>query len=302
MQFVRTRVGAVVTVLALSLAMALGAVAFEVHLRTRPPRVVAAPVDFESMMLQVEEVEFPATDDVLLSGWLIRGNPALAPIVLCHDFGSDRHAVLNTALSLSHAGFTVLAFDFRGHGASGGDRSTLGLREKRDVLGAVDYLLATGPNDERRIGVFGAGMGAYAAVLAAADRPSIKVLVLDGLYPDVGFPLSRAIFHDWNFAVDHLGFLPRGWFLLLHGAAVGEERAADVIPALVGRDMLLLAPAGDTRLADAMMGMYESVPEQADADGNLVVVPVAHGDGLYADQLARYHDRVTGFFLSRLDG
>jgi hypothetical protein len=102
--------------------------------------------------------------------------------------------------------------------------------------------------------------------------------------------------------MNHLDFLPRVWFLMMSGTTTGDERAADVIPTLLGRDMLLLAPAADTRLADQIMEMYQTVPDQADADGNLVVVPVGHGEGLYGDQMARYHDRVSSFFLSRLDG
>jgi pimeloyl-ACP methyl ester carboxylesterase len=210
--------------------------------------------------------------------------------------------MVNIALALSRAGFTVLAFDFRGHGDSGGDRSTLGVLEKRDVIGAVDYLLGDGSTGSRRVGVFGTGMGAHAAVLAAADRPSMKVLVLDGLYPDVAYSLARTVYRDWPFAVDHLGFIPRGWFVVLSGTSTADQRAADVIATLLGRDLLLLAPAADTRLADAMMQMYRTVPDQADADGNLVVVPVGYGEGLYAGQMARYHQRVASFFSSRLDG
>ena len=90
--------------------------------------------------------------------------------------------MLTLGIALQKGGFTVLAFDFRGHGASGGTGSTLGLDEKRDVIGALDYLAASGV-EARRIGVYGVGMGAHAAVLAAADRPSASVLVLSGLYP-----------------------------------------------------------------------------------------------------------------------
>jgi hypothetical protein len=49
-----------------------------------------------------------------------------------------------------------------------------------------------------------------------------------------------------------------------------------------------------------MMRMYETVPEQVDADGNLVVLPATLGDGLFAEQLENYHLRVTEFFESRM--
>src|SRR5579885_2855438 len=41
---------------------------------------------------------------------------------------------------LHQAGYTVLAFDFRAHGESSGDRITFGYRESRDVAAALVYL------------------------------------------------------------------------------------------------------------------------------------------------------------------
>ena len=49
----------------------------------------------------------------------------MPPIVLCHDLGANKAAVLNVAIALSRAGGSVLLFDFRGHGESDGGRSTL---------------------------------------------------------------------------------------------------------------------------------------------------------------------------------
>jgi len=300
MRFWRSPFGALALLLLLTAGTGLTATAFRVFRQTSPPRTDESPIDFESMMVRTEEVEFAAADGVELRGWLIRGEPQRPPILLCHDLGASKSSLINVALALSRSGFTVLLFDFRAHGASAGERSTLGLREKRDVLGAVDYLAGLDALDTRRIGVLGVGMGAHAAVLAAADRPAIRALVLDGLYPDATYALVHRVYGNWSFAVDHLAFMPRGVFLALNGVSGDGERAADVIGHLPGRDMLLLAPASDTRLADEMMRMYETVPDQADADGNFVVLPATHSDGLYATHLARYHDRVTTFFADRL--
>jgi len=300
MRFWRSPIGAVLMILFLGVSVALGATAVRVHLHLSPPRAEETLVDFEAMMMRVEEVRFGSSDGVTLAGWFMRGLPEFPAVILCHDLGASRSSLINLAIALRRAGFSVLAFDFRGHGTSDGGRSTLGLREKRDVLGAVDYLSTLADIDTRRVGVYGVGMGAHAAVLAAADRPSVKVLVLDGLYPNVGYPLVRGVYRDWGFGVDHLGFLPRGVFLAFNGTTAGNEQASEVISELLGRDMLLVASEGDDRLADEMMRMYETVPDQVDADGNLVVLPAAHGDGLFAEQLDSYQTRVSEFFESRL--
>ena len=300
MRFWRSPLGALAVVLLIAAGGGIGATAYQVLRETAPPRSVEAPIDFESMMVRAEDVRFPSTDGIELAGWLIRGAPERAPIVLCHDLGSSKASLVNVALALSRDGFTVLMFDFRAHGDSAGERSSLGVLEKRDVLGAVDFLGSLEGLPTKRVGVFGVGMGAHAAVLAAADRPALRVLVLDGLYPDASYELARRVYLDWTFAVDHLSFVSGGMLAALGGSTGPEARAADVIGHLPGRDLLLLAPASDTRLADEMMRMYQTVPDQADADGNLVVLPATHADGLYASDLTRYHERVAEFFSTRL--
>lgn len=300
MRFWRSPLGAIMVILLLGVGVALGAAAVRVHRQLTPPRVDEAPIDFEAMMMRVEEVHFDASDGVSLAGWFIPGLPDRPVLILCHDLGSSRSSLVNLAIALRRAGFSVLAFDFRGHGESDGGRSTLGLYEKRDVFGALEYLKTRTEIDTRRVGVYGVGMGAHAAVLAAADRPALKVMVLDGLYPDAGYPLVQGVYRDWAFGVDHLGFVPRGVFVAFNGTAAGNESASEVIGDLLGRDMLLVASESDERLAAEMMRMYETVPDQIDVDGNLVVLPATLGDGLYAEQLDSYQVRVTEFFESRM--
>jgi pimeloyl-ACP methyl ester carboxylesterase len=247
-------------------------------------------------------VTFKSTDGIGLKGWLFQGAPKMPPIVVCHDLGESRNSLMNLAIALHKAGFTVLAFDFRGHGASSGEGSTLGVREGRDVLGAIDFVagLPKDSVDAKRIGVFGAGMGAHAAVLAAAERPELRVLVLDGLWPDAGFALVRHGFADWRWGEKHLGFVPVALFPMIAGASVDDGRARDVLPALAGRDLLLVAPAGDRRLDEAMRAMYATLPEQRDSERNLVTLPATRASGLGAEDLSRYHERVVEFFRSRL--
>jgi pimeloyl-ACP methyl ester carboxylesterase len=219
--------------------------------------------------------------------------------VLCHDFGASRASMLHLGLLLQNEGFPVLLFDFRGHGESSRARSTLGLHEKRDVLAAVDQLRRLGPETDR-VGLYGIGMGAHAAVLAARERPRLRVLVLDGLYPDVSFRLVRRVYAGWDVGIRRLGFLPESVFELISGTSAVAERAEVVLGQLVGRDVLLLASETDPALHAAIRHMYDSIPPQPDVDGNLLVLPATQSDGLYGDDLALHHDRVVSFFRERL--
>jgi len=293
----RTRWGTFVLVGVVALVALTGWTVFCVHRITFPERQVEDLPDFESMQISVTEVEFPSADGMALRGWWMPGDEGMPPILLCHDWRSSKRSMINLAIALREKGFAVLMFDFRGHGESAGKGSSLGMLEKRDVTGALDWLAETNP---RRVGVFGAGMGAHAAVLAAVERPELRVLVLDGLYPDAAYPLARELYPTMRWARKGLGFLANGAFFVLHGSSPLSRRAADSIGELSGRDLLMLAPASDSALMAEMRDMVVKIPDQIDADGNLVVVPATLGEGLYGRQLGRYHDRVSRFFETRL--
>jgi pimeloyl-ACP methyl ester carboxylesterase len=298
--FIRTPLGRLLAVALAGFLLLAALAVYRVHLRTSAPNRAEQPIDFESMELEVQPVEFPATDGISIQGWLIRGEAAMPAILLCHDFGADKQSLINLAIALGERGFTLLLFDFRGHGASARSRSTLGLLEKRDILGAIDLLSNLAWLENRQVGLYGVGMGAHAGVLAAADQPAIRVLVLDSLYPDVSYALTRSFYDGWEFGVRRLPFIPRAIFRVLSGESIDGRSAAATIGKLPGRNLLLLAPEGDADLTAEMKRMYLSIPDQADADGNLLVVPASRTDALYGEQLDSYHRRVAQFFLGRL--
>lgn len=301
MKFLRTPLGAILAAVLIALAVLVGGTAVRVYARTHPEPNSISRIDFGAMRVVVEDVSFTAADGLPLRGWLMRGKPDRPSVVLCHDLDENRESLINVAIALNKTGFTTLLFDFRAHGESGGSRSTLGLLEKRDVLGALDFLREQSAGNAERVGIYGVGMGAHAAVLAAAEVPQVRVLVLDSLYPDAAFPLVRDVYSKWGFAERNFSILPRTMFSVLSGASARGERAEEIIGNLPGRHLLLLAPAGDSTLAAEMQRMYERIPDQEDADGNLVVLPATRADALYGSHVDRYHERVAGFFAARLD-
>ncbi len=81
--------------------------------------------------------------------------------------------------ALTAAGFHVLIFDYRGFGASGGDRGMLLPQlQLEDLVNAVTYLRTRADVDSDNIGAFGSGGtgGGNAVMLAAAD-PRVRVAV-----------------------------------------------------------------------------------------------------------------------------
>ena len=77
------------------------------------------------------------------------------------------------------AGFAVLIFDYRGFGASDGDRGTLSpARQLEDWRSAIAYLRSRDDIDPSRGAIFGSGgTGGGNAVLVAAAEPEIRATI-----------------------------------------------------------------------------------------------------------------------------
>ena len=122
----------------------------------------------------VSEIQLTSVDGVSLAAWYTPPqNGAL--ILVAHGYG-DRRSEDFYALFASH-GYGVLAWDFRGHGASEGDMVTLGYNEVLDAEAALAYALAQ-PEVEH-IGGWGGSMGAVTMIRATANNPEIEALVAD---------------------------------------------------------------------------------------------------------------------------
>jgi alpha-beta hydrolase superfamily lysophospholipase len=209
-----------------------------------------------------EPVRFTATDGVRLSGWWI---PARAPrpadlqdrpdwgtrtVVLCHGLGANKANQLIMAQDLVPSGYNVLAFDFRAHGESGGQLSTFGDLERRDVLGAVRWLRAEKSNECRHIYGVGASMGAAALVAAAADPgpdgQALEALAVYGTYDDLGSLVAGLAHH---YFVPPLDWLALHAGLPIASAHVGRRldrfAPAEEVKALWPRPILVVHGKGD---------------------------------------------------------
>jgi fermentation-respiration switch protein FrsA (DUF1100 family) len=146
---------------------------------TRPMdlELTSSPADFE---IEFEDVAFSSTDGVPLKGWYLGGGDRGASIVCSHGLFRSRREVLDRAVLLRKAGFNVLLADFRRHGKSGGDRVTLGFKERLDVEGAIRFLQDRNPHD--RILLFGVSMGAAASLLAAAESLEVRLVIADSSF------------------------------------------------------------------------------------------------------------------------
>ena len=192
--------------------------------------------------------DLTAADGTRIAGWYIpAGSDALraaAPtVVLAHGNGKTKSEMLSWAEPL-HDTYNLVLFDFRNHGQSSGDVTTLGVREALDVHAVVDWLeRAKSPS---AIAVLGVSMGGAAAADEAASDDRVSAVILDSTHATLASALQAGL--------ESRGFplaLPGSWSILLGGLLrTGEDLSvADPVQAIarMGDRPVLIVAAGKDR-------------------------------------------------------
>lgn len=260
----------------------------------------AEPQDPADLLLRADEVAFDAADGVRIAAWLVHGKAGAPPIILCHDLGGSRNDLLTGAVVLNRAGYRLLLLDFRRHGGSAAAQSTLGARERLDVLAAVAYLQKEMPDKEAPIGGWGVGMGAYALGLAAVDTPALAALALDRPYRDVSGETDRRIREMLPPPAAVLVPVARLLYDPYFRCRLSDLSLARRSTGLAGKDILIIAPTEiPERLAEAT-ALYDAIPEGADGGRSLLTLRRSGFEGLYAEDRTKYDEAIVRFFTAAL--
>lgn len=134
-----------------------------------------------------QEIHFTSkAGNVPLQGWLIPTNSSQKKIVIfAHGYGDNRsnlEAVLPMAHALYKKGISSLLFDFRNSGKSGGNMTTVGIDEQKDLLAAIEFAQAKG---YKKIGLMGFSMGASTSIIASAQSDQVQAVVADSPFSDL---------------------------------------------------------------------------------------------------------------------
>ena len=146
---------------------------------THVPPTELADVTPADEGLEARDVSFRTPDGVRLSGWYVPSRNGDA-VVLLHDAGSTRTAVLDHAGVLADLGYGVLLYDARGHGRSEGRAMDFGWYGDDDVAGAVAFVRAQPDAATGRTFAVGVSMGGEQAVGALPAVPDLCAVVAEG--------------------------------------------------------------------------------------------------------------------------
>lgn len=240
---------------------------------------------------EYETVTLTTPDDIDLVGWVMPSENG-AFVILAHGHGGNRDIFLDTAQLLLERGYGVAMFDFRAHGESGGDLSTIGELEVIDLLTIVDYIATREDADPDRIGAIGFSMGGAAVAQAAAQDDRIAVVSIEASFTS----LRDVLLHR----ADVLGPISQAATLMSArqlGMHPDEVLVADILCDISPRPIVLIHGDADTT-------MFPDTPEQmidaACAPADLWVVEgLGHVRSIEVDPEG-YEERVLDLFDSVL--
>jgi dipeptidyl aminopeptidase/acylaminoacyl peptidase len=156
--------------------------------RTRP--LFKARPSLDGLPLRpLEPVTFPARDGLKIQGYLTRpaSDAQNVPMVLAIHGGPylrDEWGFNPTHQWLANRGYAVLSINYRGSTGFGKAFVTAADREwgrkmHDDLIAGVDWAVARGIADPKRVGFYGGSYGGYAALTAATRTPEVFACIVD---------------------------------------------------------------------------------------------------------------------------
>jgi len=245
--------------------------------------------------LEYEEVSFSSRDEELtLRGWYLPVEGSEQVIIMVHGADGNRAdpsiGMLDIALGLVEHGYNVLMFDLRGHGESDGNRMSAGHYEKRDLLGAVDYVRGLG---FEQIGVLGFSMGAVTALMATAENSDIDAVVADSSFADLKDMMEPEFAKRTKFPKF---FLPTLLFVvkIIYGVDFNAIKPVELVSEIAPRPIFFVH--GELDETVPLEHAYRLHQASQNPQNQLWVVPKAGHVSSYVNYPEEYMNKITTFF------
>lgn len=190
---------------------------------------LSPPVERQAVGSPFAIVKFESEDGLKISAWYApppraEGNAAL----LLHGHRGNRDQLLVHAEYLLAAGYGALLIDFRNHGDSQGDRTSMGFHEIKDARAAYRYLERQA--DVKRIALWGHSMGGAVTCMLTREVDAAGLFV-DATFAD--FPaLVRAGVAARGLPASPISEILVWLYGFLSGSDWGAVRPLDALAAL----------------------------------------------------------------------
>lgn len=240
--------------------------------------------------LKYEDVSFVSADnETNLKGWFIQTErkPKLN-VIMAHGYGGNRHnaGFLHISKSLVKRCYNTFLFDFRNSGESEGKVTTIGVKEKYDLLGAINWVKQ---QNDLPIVLYGVSMGAATSLLAAGMSEDVKAVIADSPFSDLSVYLKENLpvwtkLPSFPFTPIIMNTIPR-----IANMDVKDASPIQALEAIYPRPVLFIHGNGDQKIpyteSEKMASLHPDafniwIPEGTDHVRGLVDYPMEYIDRL----------------------
>lgn len=145
-------------------------------------------------------------DGTLLSGYLYKSQrETKITVILIHGYKLTHREMLGFAdFYVNTCGFNVLTPDLRGHGESGGEYISFGVKDREDILSWIEYIKQM-MGDNTKIILHGISMGAATALMTGAyNDESVFGIIADCPYASGKEMVKKKIKSKYKIGTDFL--------------------------------------------------------------------------------------------------
>lgn len=259
------------------------------------PAKTTEAVDLANLPGRPQDFSYPVPGLGTRSGWFFPGLKSSPTVILCPEYASGRAELLPLATGLQDHGYNVFLFDFAGRGPNA-TYSTLGYREVGELRAAIAAIASRSDVDRSRFGLWGANMGAYAAVGAAEGDPRIRALVVESAYDEPKDFLSVLLMRYGLAPLPFFQGLAEQSFLWFNYKYRRTPPLSAGAAHLGDGQKLFLEATDDPALVGPTHALFVLAPTPKEE----VLLTQGNYQGMLDEEKRTYENRIISFFLLNL--
>lgn len=246
----------------------------------------------DSLTIKHEVVNlFTQKEALSIEAWYAKHRKEKGSVALFHGHIASKSAIISEAEAFYKMGYSVLLVDFRGHGNSDGNYTTIGYKEAEEVKLAYEFLRK---KSNKKIILWGISMGA-AAITSAFNKDFVKP---DGVILELPYgSLLDAV--KGRVKMMDLPPQPLSSLLTFWGGAENGFWAFDLKPKAYAKKIhcpvLIQAGALDNRVS---LQEIDAIFNNISTDKQKVVYDSAGHQSLLLNNPAKWEENVSGFLKS----
>jgi alpha-beta hydrolase superfamily lysophospholipase len=114
-----------------------------------------------------ESIRLKTSNNIPIDAWYSKTDSSKACVIFVHGYTANKSFLEQEAAMFKQWGYSVLLFDLRGHGKSGGNNTTFGMKETDELQKAFEFAKQKGYS---RIIVYGVSLGSAVCIKAVTEN------------------------------------------------------------------------------------------------------------------------------------